>query len=307
MGSLVGVALLALSAGPQVVLVPVTTLEKQSRTVLHRVIVRVPCTQTVLVTDTRHEKQLRLVYRRVERRVTEPALMPVTVRRKCTQMVLEQLPEVRIPTPVLVAHTRDEWQMRTVYRSFPGKVPVTRLVYVPVTRSEKRWRMVYVEEEVKVKRLASEVRPAQDGTTCPGCTQREVTETVRVPVLRPREFTENITDYQLRPRKETVEDVRPVSERVRVPVTTYRVEVRRLPAEPRYVLRPRTREETHTTYRLVPHTRTVEEFVPAWEMVSVPVTTYRLERRVTTQEQERFVACVEEVVVPVTRWSVVRP
>ena len=76
--------------------------------------------------------------------------------------------------------------------------------------------------------------------------------------------------------------------------------MRLLPAEPAYVLRPRSFEETVTTYRLVPHTRTVEDVVPGWEVVSVPVTTYHLERRVVTRTEEKLVECVEEA-LPVTR------
>ena len=192
---------------------------------------------------SRITQERRLVYRTVTHQVpcTRQVFVAVTTRVQKLCMVYKQREELR-PRTVLVAVKRREMRVRPVYRPVSRQVPCTRDVYVRSETREKKVRLVYVSEPVRITRMVPTIRmqsveerdPATGKTIKvqkPVCEHKQVTETHTRITLCPREVEETVTNYRLERRMElrTKEEYVLVCEAVPETVTTYHLETQHAP------------------------------------------------------------------------------
>ena len=237
-----------------VAMLPESTPEKRTATFFIRVTVQVPFTEAVYVPRTTRVK--RLVYREVPREVdvTRDVYVPVVAREKQLRAVYrEQSREEVVTRQVYVPVTVKE--SRRVYRKITRKVPVCQDAYVPIESREKKTRMVYVNDPVRITRTVPAIRMV-DTKICDPSTGKMVT--VQKPVCEHRQVTEMVDRYVLQCR--VIEET----------VTRYRLERRtEMRTVEEYVLDPKPTSEDVVTYRLEnrPIRETVKSHVLGTEVV----------------------------------------
>lgn len=302
------------------VLATVTLAEKRLSTLIFRVPRLVSTIESVYVPEVVLQKRCRTIYRAHFEPCTRKVLVPVVTCEPRHRQVYERRVRTRISERlVYVAEVVPQRQVRTLYREVCHSVPLTRMVYEPCTRIERRSRLVYEEQLVRVPRTVWGIRmvdekvidPVTGKERCvpkPCWETKQIVDVVKQVVPCNRVLDVPVTTYDLRPRTELreVRDYVPQCEECIVPVTIYRKEVRSCLEEvPYFVLCDRLVS--------VPVTRYLEEsrmemrpvYTPVQEECLVPVTTYRLEKRACTRLVDDYVPCPAEILVPVTRWTTV--
>jgi hypothetical protein len=196
-----------------------------------------------------------------------------TVNRLVSRLVTREVPETYTYTE-MVPVTVPEKQVRTLYHLASKQVPRTTTVLVPITTAEKQTRMVYREVKKEVPFIRQEWTPVV------------------------------VTEKQTRLVYRAVEKQVPYTATVSTPVTTMKKETRFFPpigpdqgpgmkgdCVAREVDVPVTTYQTKTESG----TRTVSEWVPSVEALTVNVTRYQPVVRQGVETVTKYVPAFEEL------------